>query len=319
MTLTSGDGQVIAGSGNQNKAGSDKDVPKDNPNKAQLEQGVVQLDTSNPARTGSSDCTGFLVNKDGTGDVSRGDSRLVATAAHCVTDRQNDQYKLNDNLFGKDGHDQLSKQELSKRGEEIVKKQNPTKQDLIYASDKDKAGNELDYLKQNYDGIKSASQEKNPSAHGITSEGLKEFRDRQSTTTVDTAAGKFKAERVAIDKDNDLAVMKIKGLSPEQQEKLGPNQRFGSDPLQMQDKTYSIGQGKIKEGHIDGLDKFEKLGDKNESIIIDRGLDHGMSGGPTRSENGDVIGVNHAGSSRWGAVTPITEMKNLLQRSQAVR
>ncbi|GEM_PF-952920 len=305
MELTAGDGKADSSSSATNKS--------------QLEQGVVQLDTSDPGRRDNSDCTGFLVNKEGTSDLPKDDTRLIGTAAHCITDRQGDQYKLDKNLFGKNGTDSLSKEDLSKRGDAIVKKQDPTKPGLIYASEQDKAKHELDHLKQNYDGIKSVSKEKDPSAKGITSEGLKEFRQRQTTTTVDTAAGKFKAEPVAIDKDNDVAVIKIKGLSPEQQQKLGPNQKFGTEPLQMNDKTYSIGQGKIKEGHIDGLDRFEHLGDKNDSIIIDRGLDHGMSGGPTRDEKGDVVGVNHAGSAKWGAVTPITDLKKVLNRPEVRR
>jgi serine protease Do len=96
------------------------------------------------------------------------------------------------------------------------------------------------------------------------------------------------ARILAVDVVHDLAAIKI--------DETFPNTiQISQSPLATGQKLFSVGQAEdlnmsIIEGNFSGL---QQLG-PYENIVLSSPINHGMSGGPTLNENGQVSGVNVA-------------------------
>ena len=126
------------------------------------------------------------------------------------------------------------------------------------------------------------------------------------------------AEIVMVDKDTDLAVLKIRAMIPELE--------FGdSDVLEQTDELYSSGfpfggdlQGEltVKKGIMAGKRYFKDY--DVQFIQTDSTLNPGLSGGPMTNKCGQVVGINTVGGAGMGlAVSSNTIEKKLAAMSTA--
>jgi hypothetical protein len=285
---------------------------------ALLKDGVVKITPTFPGTgrftlDGSAEGTGFLINANGDRGPSKPGEQLIGTADHVVEDRLRQSYQLGANLFA--DKSELSKADLEKKGNEVVAGVDDKKAQQIFKSNRDYARDELSYLSGNFDQIQKVSKELNPNAKGITLDGLDEYRRRNTTLDVETAAGHFNAKIANRDPGTDVAVLRISGLKPDEQKRIGPNREFETSELAIEQPVKSVGFKKSVDSKIDGLEQVTSLKDTKESITLDQALEKGMSGGPTFANNFKVIGINHATDRRAGIgfITPITELRPLLQ------
>ena len=133
--------------------------------------------------------------------------------------------------------------------------------------------------------------------------------------------GQYKAEILARDQVNDLALLKI-----DVRKKL-PIVRLGdSDPVQVGQKVLAIGNpfglnGSLTTGVISSLGRTieDENGNKLEDMIqTDAAINPGNSGGPLLDSQGNVIGVNTAiygpgGNIGIGFAMPINVAKRMLE------
>jgi S1-C subfamily serine protease len=145
---------------------------------------------------------------------------------------------------------------------------------------------------------------------------------RQLTVTL-TNKTQYKARVLVIDRNNDLALVKI-----DPREKL-PVLRLGdSDPLQVGQKVLAIGnpfglEGTLTTGVVSSLDR--SISDENgraleHMIQTDAAINPGNSGGPLLDSHGNVIGINTAiygpqGNIGIGFAMPINRAKTLLDET----
>ncbi len=125
-------------------------------------------------------------------------------------------------------------------------------------------------------------------------------------------------EQVAIDRDNDLAVLKIKAKKPLPFLRLGR-----SDDLMPGETVIAIGnplgyQHTITAGIISALGRDLRMNDRTvyEGLIqTDASINPGNSGGPLLNILGDLIGINTAirsDAQNIGFAIPINKLRGLL-------
>jgi hypothetical protein len=284
--------------------------------RALLEQGIVKITPTFPGTgrftiDGNGEGSGFLVNARGDNGPSKPGEQLIATADHVIEDRLRKVYQLGPNLF--EGKSELSKEDLARRGSEVVAGIDNKKPHEIFKGNQDYARDELSYLTGNFDGIAAVSKKLDPAVKGITLDGLDEFRRQNTRLDVETAAGRFQAQIAGREPGPDAAVLRISKLTPEQQRKIGPNIAFETEDLQMGQDVKSVGFKKTVASKIDGLEQITSLGDTTESVVVNKPLEKGMSGGPTLTESFRAAGINHATGTDKGFFTPITEVQPLLK------
>ncbi len=146
---------------------------------------------------------------------------------------------------------------------------------------------------------------------------------RQLTVTLANKK-QYKAHVVVIDRNNDLALVKI-----DPRENL-PVLRLGdSDPLQVGQKVLAIGnpfglEGTLTTGVVSSLDR--SISDENgraleHMIQTDAAINPGNSGGPLLDSHGNVIGINTAiygpqGNIGIGFAMPINRAKAMLDETR---
>jgi S1-C subfamily serine protease len=146
---------------------------------------------------------------------------------------------------------------------------------------------------------------------------------RQLTVTLPNKK-QYKARVLVIDRNNDLALVKI-----DPRENL-PVLRLGdSDPLQVGQKVLAIGnpfglEGTLTTGVVSSLDR--SISDENgraleHMIQTDAAINPGNSGGPLLDSHGNVIGINTAiygpqGNIGIGFAMPINRAKALLDETR---
>ncbi len=114
---------------------------------------------------------------------------------------------------------------------------------------------------------------------------------------------------VAIDKDNDLVILKVSGL-------YGTKLSFGSDtPPEIGEKIYAVGNpkglnGTFSEGIVSGVRNMQT----NQVLQITAPISPGSSGGPVINSSGLVIGIafaSYTSGQNLNFAIPIKYLTNL--------
>ena len=141
-----------------------------------------------------------------------------------------------------------------------------------------------------------------------------EFHDKSS----------YLARRINVDRENDLALIKIEPLHPLKVMPCGT-----SSDLMLAEKVIAIGnafgyQGTVTIGYISALGRDV---DANETqsyrnlIQTDAAINPGNSGGPLVNLNGEVIGINVAirqGAQKIGFAIPIDDARKTIARLMSI-
>ena len=144
--------------------------------------------------------------------------------------------------------------------------------------------------------------------HIVTNFHVIDGADRYKVTLSNQES--FDAELVGVAPGKDLAVLKLKDVSPEL---IEPIQRGNSENLRVGQTVFAIGNPfgldySLTQGIISALGREiqAKNGQKiNEVIQTDAAINPGNSGGPLLDSKGDLIGVNTAIYSPSGAYAGI--------------
>ena len=147
--------------------------------------------------------------------------------------------------------------------------------------------------------------------------------DRQPTVTLANKK-QYKARVLGIDRNNDLALIKIEPRENLQVLKMGD-----SDPLQVGQKVLAIGnpfslEGTLTTGIVSSLGRSieDENGRKLEGMIqTDAAINPGNSGGPLLDSHGNAIGINTAiygpqGNIGIGFAMPINRARAMLDEYQ---
>ena len=308
-----------------------KDNPQDLSPQAvanRIKDSVVQIETrmggtsigftQEPARQ-----TAFKIDQ---GPEAKPGERLLGTVLHGAGDHSF--YKFvgqNGNQFknaDKDRDGQLSKEEIAKKVEDTAKDR---------PSDLAEVKFQADYLLKNYDQISALSKQLDPKATGITEAGLKEHYRKNVDVTVKDGSGTFKAELHGGDQSTDAAVLKIKGMTPEQDAAFGKGLRLGSEAPAGGEKVVTAGfrHGDFKVASAiqnPGADGFGEEAQRSDSKVLKARIASdspmqvgderkGMSGGPQVRLNGEVVGLNHGGGLGGGPTMrsiPVESLNKLI-------
>ncbi|MBP7862765.1 trypsin-like peptidase domain-containing protein [bacterium] len=154
--------------------------------------------------------TGFFVNPNLAAGPSSGNDRVIVTSSHGFADDwvKNNlaNYILRDADTDKDR--QISRKEL----EDLVRTTPENEDGKLYR---------FQHLLKNFDQILSLSRNSTPDAAGITPAGISSFISQDRKVTVRTNQGEFEASLVYQNPDADVAVLELRGISPEQSALLG--------------------------------------------------------------------------------------------------
>jgi len=149
--------------------------------------------------------------------------------------------------------------------------------------------------------------------------------DKDAEYTVITNDGrKFKAQVLARDPLNDLALLKVKGIEGIEPLKLGD-----SDKLELGQTVIAIGnalgefRNTVSVGVVSGLKRTVSASgggmvETLEDVIqTDAAINPGNSGGPLINLKGEVVGINTAmvkGAQNIGFAIPINQAKRMLEK-----
>lgn len=249
-------------------------------------------------------------------NVGRSDQRTLVTTAHGMVGLEKhegagNKYQLLDKGFQQtdtNGDGSLSREELQRRK---LEGQHGQAGDPNSAESQRSASlaYQAQYALDNFDSIAQKSKEMDPSASGITNDGLAQHYLENAKITVRTASGaSFKAEVASGDRNTDVAVLKTESLSPEQHEALGKNFQVSKTDPQRGDAIRATGHPRGTWGAEPACYKPTQstgtVGDpqphkliRGEAIKHDAPTQSGMSGGPVLDKRRDhvVVGLNHSG------------------------
>ena len=155
-----------------------------------------------------------------------------------------------------------------------------------------------------------------PNGVVVTNEHVVERAEKVSVI-VPGRPGRYLAKVVGMDKQTDLAVLKI---SPREGEKLFPITKLGdSDRLRVGEWVIAIGNpygldGTVSLGIISGKGRDLRTDNLlNDFIQTDAMIDRGSSGGPLINLQGEVLGINSRGQGRGiGFTIPINTAKRVV-------
>lgn len=194
------------------------------------------------------------------------------------------------------------------------------------------------YILDNYDKIAARSKELDPSAKGITNDGLAQHYMENAKITVRTAAGQsFPAQLVSGNRDTDVAVLRASGLNQEQYASLGRNFEVSRSNPQAGDVILPTGHAGGKPvadarcfsprqsiGSILG----ERTGEPG-SLISGRTdatqaqIARGMSGGPVLDNRRDhvIVGLNHSTliTGTEARIVPASAIQDELRKARLKR
>lgn len=286
---------------------SDINSPEAAPPAGDPRDSVFLMTTQYPGRPRPVELTAFPVALDGgTGDATDG-RRTFATAAHGVADYQSQR------LFGPvdfvftdaNGDNQLSREELDQQAREFLSR--PTKERVQTAND-------MAHLSARFTEVSGISRDIDPNAQGITEAGIAEYYRQNTQVTIHTPQGDMPATLLGEDRDNDVVIMQVQGLTPETEHAIGPNLPIAEDDAQRGDEFVALGwrdgvlrqdEGEVRKPHPTQW--------AEEAVLNTADIIQGMSGGPLISrETGEVIGLNHT-SGYYGAThVPASTIRNVL-------
>ncbi len=155
-----------------------------------------------------------------------------------------------------------------------------------------------------------------PNGVVVTNEHVVERAEKVSVI-VPGRPGRYLAKVVGMDKQTDLAVLKI---SPREGEKLFPVTPLGdSDRIRVGEWVIAIGNpygldGTVSLGIISGKGRDLRTDNLlNDFIQTDAMIDRGSSGGPLINLQGEVLGINSRGQGRGiGFTIPINTAKRVV-------
>ncbi len=156
-----------------------------------------------------------------------------------------------------------------------------------------------------------------PSGVVVTNEHVVEHAEKVSVV-VPGRPGRYRAKVVGMDKQTDLAVLRI---SPREGEKPFPITKLGdSDRLRVGEWVIAIGNpygldGTVSLGIVSAKGRDLRTDNLlNDFIQTDAMIDRGSSGGPLINLQGEVLGVNSRGQGRGISFTiPINTAKRVVQ------
>ncbi len=156
-----------------------------------------------------------------------------------------------------------------------------------------------------------------PNGVVVTNEHVVERAEKVSVI-VPGRPGRYLAKVVGMDKQTDLAVLKI---SPREGEKPFPIAKLGdSDQLRVGEWVIAIGNpygldGTVSLGIISGKGRDLRTDNLlNDFIQTDAMIDRGSSGGPLINLQGEVLGINSRGQGRGiGFTIPINTAKRVVK------
>lgn len=239
--------------------------------------------------------TGFFVNPNLAAGPSSGNDRVIVTSSHGFADAwvKNNLANLILSDADTDKDRQITREEL----ENIVKSTPENEDGKLYR---------FQHLLKNFDQILKLSKDANPNAAGITPAGISSFISQDRKITVRTNQGEFEATLVYQNPDTDVAVLELKGLSPEQSAGLGKNLVLKRGPVPRGTTAVAVESDShglnIIIGGVLGSEQTPVARDprvKNTApvIITDSKTRQGFSGGPLvtfdSSSEPFVIGLHH--------------------------
>lgn len=261
--------------------------------------------------------SGFPIDLDGGVKDARDGTRHFATAYHVVGDYLGQLNHLpNDIKYGRldtDGDGSASREELqtyinnhrnNRPRSEIVRPQ-------------------AQHVLENFDEIAKVSKELDPSATGVSEAGLKEYYHRNHRLQVETEHGTFPAKVVAADDPDDVAIIRIDNLTPEQEAAFGDNFPLARQPHKVGDDVESV--GRVKGNLVESERKVTEektAGYRNSDgprfFKSSKPLIGGVSGGPTTRLNPEtglkeVVGINHGDKGQHAPVANLFKLINQLK------
>lgn len=239
--------------------------------------------------------TGFFVNPNMAAGPSSGNDRVIVTSSHGFAD---DWVKNTlANSFLRDADTNKDRQINRKELEDIVRTTPENEDGKLYR---------FQHLLKNFDEILNLSRKVNPDAQGITPAGISTFISKDQKITVRTNQGEFEASLVYQNPETDIAVLELKGLSPEQSALLGRNLVLKRGPVPRGTTAVAIESDSeglnISIGGVLGSQQSTVARDpmsKSTAPVIhtDSKTRGGFSGGPlvTFDSNSEpfVIGLHH--------------------------
>lgn len=179
------------------------------------------------------------------------------------------------------------------------------------------------HVLENFDEIAKVSKELDPSATGVSEAGLREYYNRNHRLQVETEHGTFPAKVVAADDRDDVAIIQVDNLTPEQEAAFGDNFPLARQPHKVGDDVESV--GRVKGNLVESERKVTE--DKTTGYYNSDGprffksskpLIGGVSGGPTTRLNPEtglkeVVGINHGDKGQHAPVANLFKLINQLK------